>query len=1009
MKSLLLIAPVLFIAFPCLARVSFDADWKFSLSDESAAKSESFDDSEWRVLDLPHDWSIEGEYKKSNPMGGTGGYLPGGIGWYRKTIKVPSEWKGKVVEIAFDGVYMNSTVWANGRKLGHRPYGWSSFAYDLTDVVATSETMTFAVRVDNSLQPSARWYTGSGIYAHTWIDVRESVHVPRHGVFIRTEGSTVKVDTEVANRSSLSVEGELRSSILDASGSLVTSATVVLRQESGKVSASVQVLEIEDPKLWSPEGPYLYTLLSEVLVDGRVTDRVETRFGVRDIEWRAESGMWLNGKNVKLQGVCNHQDAGALGAAVPDKILRFRIEQLKCMGVNAIRTAHNPQTPIFYDICDEVGILVMDEIFDGWLKKAKHDYGAYHFDEWWKRDVTDWIKRDRNHPSIVIYSVGNETHGEVAPELVSLCHQLDDTRPVTSGQSGAKHMDVLGMNGGSESVGWFDGKEGDRVIIGTENTHTWQVRGYYRTHTWYRDGFPNKGRTHEIPNLTEQEIFTYDWIREEDRGNRKQVFNSSYDNATVRSTVRHNIEQIRDIPFFAGSFRWTGHDYIGEASYVHGGWPFRAFMGGAIDLANFEKDLFYLYQSQWTEEAMVHILPHWTHPTMKLGTEIPVWVYSNCDEVELFLDGKSLGTRIPGSEWDEMQCQWMVGWKPGTLKAVAYLGGKVVAQQEVVTSGAPARIGLSIDGEPLANEDRDIVQVRVSSLDKDGNFYPYGENRTFFRVLGKGKIRALDNGSPVDVESHFGTKSRKGFYGLTRAYVEATEDTGDVFLLAGGILGDPSLSIFRQVSIDAQLFALRGSVPEASIEIFYTLDGSEPTRESKSYSGTFEVEPGTTVSALAYVEGKPVLAMQERFGEGLGFVWDSEVGATVAMKPTGEQAEDAVFKGATVKRSGKGFKGKGYLDFGNNVGSVDFYQENDGGAEVTNLHIRYSGQSKKGGGRSMILTVNGEARTIFLKNTGSWGKDWKVFRTEIRLKRGANLISISTDGQGGMYVDEIGF
>ncbi|MDQ8181619.1 glycoside hydrolase family 2 TIM barrel-domain containing protein [Pelagicoccus sp. SDUM812005] len=1009
MKSLLLIAPLLLVAFPCLARSSFDADWKFMLADVPAAKSPAFDDSDWRKLDLPHDWSIEGEYRKDNPMGGTAGYLPAGIGWYRKTVEVPQEWRGKHVEIAFDGVYMNSEVWVNGQFLGRRPYGWISFSYDISKFIQESDTLTFAVRVDNEKQPSARWYTGSGIYAQTWIVVKEKVHVPSNGVFVRTEGNQVKVDTEVLNMEPVGKTLRLRTRIVDAEGREQASVVDSLLLTAGERSTVAQRVSLQNARRWDLDTPYLYRAISELEIDGEWVPSEETRFGVRDIEWKAESGMWINGRNVKLQGICNHQDAGALGAAVPDKILRFRIEQLKRMGVNAIRTAHNPQTPIFYDICDELGMLVMDEIFDGWRRKAKHDYGAYHFEEWWQRDVTDWIKRDRNHPSIVIYSVGNETHGEVAPDLVALCHELDDTRPVTSGQSGAQHMDVLGMNGGSESVGWFDGRQEDRVIIGTENTHTWQVRGYYRTHTWYRDGFPNKGRTHEIPNLTEEEIFTYDWVLEKDRGNRKQVFNSSYDNATVRSTARHNIEQIRDIPFFAGSFRWTGHDYIGEASYVHGGWPFRAFMGGAIDLANFEKDLYYLYQSQWTEEPMVHILPHWTHPTMELGTEIPVWVYSNCDEVELFFDGRSLGKQSPGEKWDEMQCDWMVPWKPGKLKAVGYRNGKRVSEQSVQTAGAPVRIALSVDGEGLAPVDKDVAQVRVAVTDEAGTFYPYGENRTFFRVLGEGDIRALDNGSPVDVEPHYGVSSRKAFYGLTRAYIESGDGAANVALLAGSILGDPKLEVFQRVAIDAQLLGLRGAQPEFGIEIFYTLDGQEPSRRSQRYDGPFPVEPGTTVRALVYLDGEPALAMQERFAKDLGFVWDSGAGALPAGESSAvDQAEDAKFTGATVRQSGKGFRGRGYLDFGNRMGSIELYQENDGGAGKATLLIRYSGEAKGKAGRTMILTVNGVSKRILLKNTGSWGSDWKVFRAEIELVRGANTIELSTDGRGGMYIDEIG-
>ncbi|MFC7336843.1 glycoside hydrolase family 2 protein [Haloferula chungangensis] len=628
------LAVILSTAAAWAARTSFDENWKFIQQEITGAERTDFEDGSWRVLDVPHDWSIEGEYSQSHPMGDTGGYLPAGIGWYRKTVEVPPAWKGKHVEIAFDGVYMDSTVWANGKKLGNRPYGWSSFAYDISELAATADSITFAVRVDNASQPSARWYTGSGIYAHTWIDVKEKIHIPTDGVFVRTKGEQVTVDVELVNRRENDSVLGVKTTILDEEGRAFAETFSRLRLEKGKHGTVQAELVVKNPELWSPESPQLYLAVNEILVEGKVVDRVETRFGFRDIEWKAATGMWLNGKNVKLRGVCNHQDAGALGAAVPDKILRFRIEQLKAMGCNAIRTSHNPQTPHFYDICDEVGMLVMDEIFDGWKRKAKEDYGGRFFNEWWKRDLTDWIKRDRNHPSIVIYSVGNETGGNVGKALVELSHELDPTRPVTSGHSASEVMDVLGVNGSSEKKGWWeqlarDKRFKDKVFIGTENTHTWQVRGYYRSQTWYRNGYPNKSqKPYETPDLTELEVFKYDWTDAEGRANGKQVFNSSYDNAMVRLNARLNIEQLRDIPHYAGSFRWTGHDYIGEAGYVHGGWPFKAFMGGAIDLANFEKDLFYLYQSQWTKKPMVHTLPHWTHPTMALGTEIPVWVYS---------------------------------------------------------------------------------------------------------------------------------------------------------------------------------------------------------------------------------------------------------------------------------------------------------------------------------------------------------------------------------------------
>lgn len=989
-------------------RLSFDADWKFIQEDVLGAEQIEFDDSSWRSLNLPHDWSIEGEYNESNPMAGQCGYLPAGFGWYRKTINVPKSWKGKHIEIAFDGVFMNSTVWANGKELGTRPYGWVSFAYDVSDAVNNSEIITFAVRVDNDKQPSARWYTGSGIYAHTWIDVKNNTQIKRDGIFIRTEGENIFVDTELSTKNKSCEKVKIITSVIDTNGNKVTSTESKIKLEK-ETSVNTE-LKIENPHKWSTHTPYLYTLKTELILNNNIVDVKETKFGIRDIVWKTETGMWINGENVKLQGVCNHQDAGALGAAVPYKILKFRVQQLKNMGVNAIRTAHNPQTPEFYDICDELGILVMDEIFDGWHKKAKNDYGAHHFDKWWKKDLTDWIKRDRNHPSIVIYSVGNETRGEISKELVATCNLLDPTRPVTSGHSGSENMNVLGVNGGSEKKGFLENltkKQKGKVFIGTENTHTWQVRGYYRTKTWFRDGFPNKNqKPYFIADLTEKEVFTHDWIEEEGRKNRKQIFNSSYDNATVRVSSRLNIAQLRDIPAYAGSFRWTGYDYIGEASYVHGGWPFKAFMGGAIDLANFEKDLFYLYQSQWTTKPMVHILPHWTHPKVALGTKIPVWVYSNCDEVELFYNKTSLGKQKPGQDWQNMQCQWLVDWHPGALKAIGYKNGKIVSEEIIKSAKQPAKIKLSIDGKSLEEINEDIVQVRVTTTDNEDNFYPYGENRTYFNVIGSGKIKALDNGSPVDVEQHVGPNHRKAFYGLTRAYVTSKDDSGDINLIASSILGEKKLITSTKVSIDAEVINLRGSSIQPKIEIFYTLNGEIPTKQSTKYNGSFDVNLETTVKALLVVDNEPLQILEEKFGESEGFTWNKTLEINGKI---GEQAEEATIKNAIISSKKSGFKGKGYVKMNTKGASISWYQENDGGAGNANLSITFFSETKQNLKSQMKVVVSGKIIQIndTLTSLKNKANSWNTITLPIKINRGANTIKIELLNNEELLVDEI--
>ncbi|MGQ1784500.1 glycoside hydrolase family 2 TIM barrel-domain containing protein [Saccharicrinis sp. GN24d3] len=1012
---LLLFTFNLVVAQSLQEKINFNEDWYFLQQDNAAYSSESYDHSGWRKLDLPHDWSIEGEYDKFNPMGGTCGYLPAGIGFYRKTIDVPSEWKGNKVNIAFDGVFMNSTVWANGQKLGERPYGWISFTYDISDIVSSADQITFAVRADNELQPSARWYTGSGIYADTWIEVMNPVHVVREGgVFIKTDDNVLSIDTEVVNRTESSVSLSLKTRILNDLGMEVENVTSSLILSTAENKTLSQEITIANAHRWSVENPYLYTAVSEVWQGSELLDNVVTRFGVRDVQWIPESGMWLNGENVKLQGVCNHQDAGALGAAVPDKILRYRIQQLKDMGCNAIRTTHNPQTPKFYEMCDEIGMLVMDEIFDGWKKKAKNDYGAHHFADCWEADVTSWIKRDRNHPSIIIWSVGNETSntsgGTEAQDLVAKCKGLDPTRLVTSGHSGSAYMDVLGYNGASERVDYLNDLAGNtKPIVGTENTHTWQVRGYYRTKTWYRDG--NSSSVYATENLTDHEIFYNDFMYNEDRTVAKKVFNSGYDNAYVRLNSRGHIEQVRDITHYAGGFRWTGYDYIGEASYVHGGWPFKAFNGGAIDLANFEKDLYYLYQSQWTDEPMAHILPHWTHPKMELDTEIPVWVYSNCDEVELFLNDIPLGKQTPGETRFDMQCEWLVPWQPGDLKAVGYVNGSVAVEKTVASAFRPTQNSLSIDGVELNETGKDIVQVRVETKDSIGNFYPHGENRTYFKVFGPGRIRALDNGSPIDVEKHFGVDNRIAFYGLTRAYIESTGESGDINLLASAILGEKKQLTSNWVSIDTQILNLRGNTVSPDIKMYYTIDGSTPSTGSTLYTESFAVPLETTVKALVMVDGEIAYTLMERFSEDEGFVWNDPAAGEIPSDINSNQAEDAVFSGANISTSGSGYNGTGFLNFGQNTnGYVEWYRENDGDTMTETLNIRYGCQAGgTAGGRYINVVVNDVIiqENLLLPNTGSWGNHWGEVSIEIQIERGANTIRLQNPGSGGAYLDQI--
>jgi len=993
--------------------LDFDAAWKFALGDHPAAAEVAFVDSDWRMLNVPHDWAFEADYAEDAAQRDKGGYKTGGIGWYRKTFELPQSWNGKNVRIEFDAVYMNSEVWINGEYLGKWPYGYNSFHYDLTKYLKPGMNV-LSVRVDSSLEPSARWYHGCGIYGHVKLVATGAAAIAKDGIFVSTpeisdDIATVSVETELVGRFT---GARLDTVVLDPAGKSVARDSVTVKGSSVK-----QILSVKKPLRWDVDTPNLYTVVSRI-----GDDEVSTRFGIRTIRWEAETGFWLNGKVVKLKGVADHSEAGPVGAAYPDELLRWKLQQIKDMGCNSIRTAHNPQTPVFYDLCDEMGILVMDELFDGWMRKAPQDYGKQAFVEWWERDLRSWLRRDRNHPCVIVWSMGNETRGEVASELVRVCHEMDPTRLVTSGHAGSENMDIDGVNGMSETTRFFENYKHTKMsettrffanhkttkpFVSTEAPHTWQVRGYYRSKTWFRDGKTRKG-IFPCPDLTEKEIFTYDWIKPSERKRSKQIFNSSYDNAMVRITARKNWELMRDLPWHSGHYRWTGIDYLGEAGYVHGGWPFRAFMGGPLDLALFRKDLFYFYQSQWTEEPMVHILPHWTHPKMEAGTKVPVWVYSNCDNVELFFNGTSLGTDKPGTQWDEMQCGWMVPWAPGTLEAVGYKNGKEVARTSQTTAGVPAKLALSVEGQTCPI-------ITVKQLDENGVMNPYAENRIHYHIDGPARIMALESGNPVNVENNYGKTSRTAFFGLARAFLQTTSIDEPLTVVIGAICGEKQLMTSDRISIDVQPLAIHGEGKLYELEILYSTDGSKP---SAVYTGAFSVKPDTVVKADVLSGGKLLFSMEERFGSSEGIYWKSEaeieaetMDEAVAEMVTGsEQAENATFEGASISKKGSGFEGKGYFDFGRNKGAfVEWYQENDGSPGEAVLFIRYSGKRANAKGRAMKLSVNGKVveGKLFFPNTGGYGTDWKILEVKIKIESGANHIRLTTIEPGGMNIDSI--
>lgn len=755
-------------------RTCFDARWRFALGDPSKAENPSFDDSGWRLLDLPHDWSIEGKFDADNPSAARGAYLPAGIGWYRKSFRLPPEAEGRRVFIEFDGVYMNGEVWINGHRLGKRPYGFVSFGYDLTPHLDFKGDNVLAVRVDNALQPSSRWYTGSGIYRHVWLTVTDRLHVGHWGTQVSTpevseESARVAIRTTVRNGHAAARDVDVRQVIVAPNGQEVVSTAKAISVRPDKEQIAEQELTITEPLFWSPQSPHLYTLRTELHVDGRLVDRYHTPLGIRSFHFDPDRGLIFNGEPMIMKGMCNHHDLGPLGAALWDDALERRLRMLKQMGCNAIRTAHNPPSPELLEMCDRLGFLVIDETFDEWRRgwayedgrlvagkenrgKARYGYHLY-FDEWAKRDLTDHIRRDRNHPSVIMWSVGNEVpeaqrHGELETLkwLRDLCHRLDPTRPMSVGCNfiaGAnetgfpEHMDVVGYNGGGGSCFQYEADHAEypeRRFYASEVPHTFQTRGEYRTHSRYREP------KHQPPNITEEEVFpeTDGW------------YESSYDNAGVRICARDSWRLTKTLPFVAGEFRWTGFDYLGES----GGWPRVIGNFGIIDLCNFPKDTYYFYQSQWTDEPMVHLLPHWNWPG-KEGIAIPVWAYTNCDRVELFLNGKSLGEREFTEERD-MHLEWLVPYQPGELKAVAHRDGKEVATFVTRTAAAPAAITLSTDRPSIRRGSRELSFVTIRVEDADGNFVPTADRWVKLSISGPGRIVAVGSGDPMSHESFRG-------------------------------------------------------------------------------------------------------------------------------------------------------------------------------------------------------------------------------------------------------------
>ncbi len=769
------------------SRVSLDRNWRFILADPHQAETSDYDDSDWRELHVPHDWSIEGTYEEHHPAGRRGGFLPTGVGWYRKELPIEHLHPGKRYFIEFDGVYLNSDVWINGHHLGHRPNGYIGFSYDLTPHLVEGRNL-LAVRVDHSQAPSGRWYTGSGIYRHVWLTTTSDIHVALHGTAVLA--STKEAENTAEVDLSITLVNDRRDEELLTIISRIFGTSNALLAEDKKESVippGSHTLDhhflIDDAKKWSPETPNMYVIETQVWDENELLDTYETPFGIRTIALGPE-GFLLNGEAIKLKGLSNHHDAGPVGSAVPEDVLYRRLKMLKDMGANALRTAHHPFAPEFYAMCDTMGFMVLNEAFDGWhVAKATYDYGNY-FEQWWKRDLKAFMHRDRNHPSVVIWSIGNEVRrytDEQQEMIVDYARAIDDSRPITQARGyKTPHTDIVGFNGHGEFKGaikTYHESHPDKVILGTEMTHTLQTRGVYKTKTWYRtrdnpapweqaEQFASmEARITKIEDFTTDEVFT----------DNASAYQSSYDNAIVRIGVRDDWNRAEALDYYIGNFRWTGFDYLGESF----AWPARTNNFGIIDLAGFPKDHYYLYQSLWSQKPMVHLLPHWTHPG-KEGVNIPVVGYTNCESAELLLNGQSLGERFMTSE---RQLVWNVPYEPGTIEIIAKNNGESMASKKWTTAGAAHRVSLSSDRSTVTANSKDVIHCEISVTDDAGNALPNADLLIHFDVRGPAQLLGVENGDILDLAPHK-VLHRKLFKGKALLILQATDQPGIITITA---------------------------------------------------------------------------------------------------------------------------------------------------------------------------------------------------------------------------------
>jgi len=749
-------------------RENFDFDWKFILNDSAEASALSYDDTKWKAVQLPHDWSIGLSFDPKN--GGSMAFLPGGTGWYRKSFLIPEEYKNRKIYINFDGVYHQSNVFLNGKHLGFHPYGYTGFEYDLTPYLNYGAENKLVVKVDHSNSPSSRWYSGSGIYRHVWLIITNPVHIPTWGTYITTpavsnEQAEVRIITSVENLSGKNENVIVQNTIVDSDGKEITSkknTIPISRLSSGKTD---QIILIPNPNLWSVENPYMYNMETTVRVNGKVVDIYKTPFGIRYIRFDAAKGFYLNGENIKLKGVNLHQDAGSLGTAVPDRSYLRRLKILREYGCNAIRCSHNPPSPEFLDMCDSLGFVVIDEAFDKW-KTTGAFYGYYtrYFDDWWKKDIDAMVLRDRNHPSIIMWSLGNETSEQNdmkgagtarAKMLQDYVHDTDPTRPVTV---------VISPSDVSKRPYNENGFNETLDIVGYNYQEPWLEEDKKR--------FPDR-------MMFIAEAFPYY------TGRHNSI--RDYNPKNPWYVVQNN-------DFVFGQFIWAGADYLGESS----GWPSKGWPTCPFDICMFEKPRAAFHRAVWNKTPMVriavadqsldidpgkdhwswpHLAEHWNFPQY-IGHIIEVQTITNCDSIELWINNMTMGKRST-ADFANNTIVWHVPYREGAIRAKGYNSGREVAQYELKTAGKPSRIKLQADCENIAADGQDLSHITVQIIDDKGVVVPDADQEITVEVSGNGRLKGIDNGD-LRREGTFSGNTVKTYFGKALVTIQSDRNPGEI-------------------------------------------------------------------------------------------------------------------------------------------------------------------------------------------------------------------------------------